>query len=171
MRFFLLFFLLYSPNIFSSSNSEFIDLISNCSNKIQKTYALDKSIPLELVLAQAIIESNWGKSRFAIEGNNFFGMRTWNSDEPQLKPLKNKNAKFGLKVYETPCASVQDYLINLNNSEKYQNLRNIRDLEIKLWGKIDPKVLAKGLVNYSEEKNKYIRKVIKKIEILESQIN
>jgi len=59
----------------------------------------------------------------------------------------------------------------LNNSEKYQNLRNIRDLEIKLWGKVDPKVLAKGLVNYSEEKNKYIRKVIKKIEILQSKIN
>ena len=42
------------------------------------------------MLAQAIIESNWGKSRFAIEGNNYFGIRTWDDNVPQLKPLKDQ---------------------------------------------------------------------------------
>jgi len=35
------------------------------------------TIPVSMVLAQAAIESNWGKSRFAREANNLFGEWTW----------------------------------------------------------------------------------------------
>ena len=31
-------------------------------------------IPIKLVMAQAIIESGWGSSRFARDGNNYFGI-------------------------------------------------------------------------------------------------
>jgi len=35
------------------------------------------TIPVSMVLAQAAIESNWGKSRFSREANNLFGEWTW----------------------------------------------------------------------------------------------
>ena len=94
-------------------------------------------------------------------------MRTWDPKVKQLKPLKNPNAKFGLIVYNSICESVNDYIKNLNNSPKYQKLRNIRKLEIKLWGRVDSKALAKGLGNYSEERSEYIKKIINQIKYLE----
>lgn len=32
-----------------------------------------------LVLAQAALESGWGTSRFALDGNNLFGTRTYDA--------------------------------------------------------------------------------------------
>ena len=37
-------------------------------------------IPPSLVLAQGAIESGWGTSRFARQGNNLYGQRVWRSD-------------------------------------------------------------------------------------------
>ena len=42
------------------------------------------SIPISLILAQAIIESGWGASRFAQEGNALFGQ--WTYDGEGIKP-------------------------------------------------------------------------------------
>ena len=39
------------------------------------------SIPISLILAQSIIESGWGASRFAQEGNALFGQWTWKNDD------------------------------------------------------------------------------------------
>ena len=146
-----------------SGNKDFIQLIESCSNKIQKNSKKYELIPIELVLSQSILESNWGKSRFAIEGNNFFGMRTWDPDRPQLKPLENPDADFGLVVYESACDSISDYIYNLNTSDKYKTLRKIRKIELALWGKIDSVRLADGLQRYSEQGNLYIDKVKEKI--------
>ena len=35
------------------------------------------TIPVSLALAQAVIESGWGTSRFAYEGNALFGQYVW----------------------------------------------------------------------------------------------
>jgi uncharacterized FlgJ-related protein len=125
--------LLLSTSSIFAQNENFIKLITDCSNKIQNNYTDDKKIPLELLLAQAIIESNWGKSRFAIEGNNYFGIRTWDDSVPQLKPLKRPNANFGLQVYKNACRSVKHYLDTLNNSNQYKGLRNQR-IGVKIMG-------------------------------------
>ena len=168
MKLFFLIYLLLCFQVFSISKDDFKSLIINCSDKIQKNFTPFEYVPSELVLAQAILESNWGNSRFAKEGNNYFGMRTWDPSKKQIKPLKRPNADFGLIVYSSACESVKDYISNLNNSDQYESFRKIRELEIKLWGKADPKVLAKGLGNYSEEKGEYINKVIDKIRILQN---
>ena len=150
----------------TTENRDFIRLMESCSNKIQKNLKEDEIIPLELLLSQSILESNWGKSRFAIEGNNFFGMRTWNPKKSQLKPLENPDADFGLVVYKSACDSVADYIHNLNTSDKYANLREIRKIELTLWGEVDSLRLANGLKKYSEQGSHYIEKVKKKILIL-----
>ena len=42
-------------------------------------------IPVSLVLAQSAVESAWGSSRFAREGNNIFGEWTWGKRGSYLK--------------------------------------------------------------------------------------
>ena len=36
-------------------------------------------------IAMAVLETGYGTSRFAIEGNNLFGIRTWDPETLQLK--------------------------------------------------------------------------------------
>ena len=60
------FLLLISFNLNAkTSNEKFIDKVAKCSNSIQANYLIEEKVPLKLVVAQAILESNWGKSRFA----------------------------------------------------------------------------------------------------------
>ena len=111
----------------SKSSSEdnyqerFISTIKAClkaHNSVSET-----SIPESLVIAQGAIESNWGRSRFATEGNALFGIRTYDLSVPHMKPLNNLHANFGVKIYESDCDSVSDYLILLETSHHYEGLR------------------------------------------------
>ena len=161
------FLLLISFNLNAkTSNEKFIDKVAKCSNSIQANYLIEEKVPLKLVVAQAILESNWGKSRFAKEGNNFFGMRTWDLNKEHMKPKSNTDSKLGLDVYPNLCASVKDYLENINTSEKYYELRRVRSIELSLWDSVDPVVLARFLGNYSEEGKLYTQKVINQIDSL-----
>ena len=89
MKLILIFLFLLTLESYSDTKSNFISKVKNCSIDIQKDSSIDIFIPNNLIIAQAIIESDWGRSRFAKKGNNFFGMRTWDPKRNQLKPLKN----------------------------------------------------------------------------------
>ena len=47
-------------------------------------------IPVSLALAQAVIESGWGTSRFAYEGNALFGQYVWGNSDTGSYPMKEK---------------------------------------------------------------------------------
>ena len=49
-----------------------------------QTYLLKNRIPIEIIVGQASLESDWGKSRFAIQGNNLYGMRQYDLTEPHI---------------------------------------------------------------------------------------
>ena len=49
----------------------------------------------------AVLETGYGKSRFALEGNNLFGIRTWSKDVPTKKAKGNPDAEWGVKAYPT----------------------------------------------------------------------
>ena len=51
------------------------------------------------IVAQAVLESHWGQSRFAIEGNNILGIHTWNFNEPHLKPLNIDNIIYLFTIF------------------------------------------------------------------------
>ena len=51
-----------------------------------------------MVLAQSAIESGWGSSRFAKEGNALFGEWTWNNNIG-LKPKGNLSANYAVKSF------------------------------------------------------------------------
>ncbi|HHK60754.1 MAG TPA: hypothetical protein ENJ73_03385, partial [Desulfobacterales bacterium] len=68
-------------------------------------------LPPSLILAQGAIESSWGTSRFAQEGNNLFGVWTWSADG--IIPIRrdpDKNHR--VARYRSILDSVRAYLLN-----------------------------------------------------------
>jgi Bax protein len=115
------------PDINTSSNEQFVKSLNGCINYLYKSIEPEYQIPNELIIAQAVIETGWGKSRFANEGNNLFGIRTWNKDEPYLLPIPWKKwPGWGVKMYSSKCESVVDYLHILNNVHAFKELREAR---------------------------------------------
>ena len=118
------------PVINTDTKSQFVYTLSKCIDKIYETTDISKQIPKELIIAQAAIETGWGKSRFANEGNNLFGIRTFNKDSKWLLPITWDQTKWigwGVKVYETRCDSVKDYVRILNEVFAYEEFRLARE--------------------------------------------
>lgn len=109
-------------------------------------------VPVSLILAQGALESSWGGSRFAQEGNNLFGVRTWNEDG--ILPLgRDSGDNHRLSRYSSLLDSVRHYLLLINRLDVYKDLRFLRE------STMDPMVLADGLFYYSERGDEYIRDV------------
>lgn len=78
-------------------------------------------IPPSLALAQAIVESGWGTSRFALEGNALFGQRVWSDNAEALVPERNRAVR--VKAFLDLMESVRAYMHNLNTHPAYADLR------------------------------------------------
>ena len=115
------------PQIDTSSNKNFVQSLNTCINYLYQSIEVEYQIPNELIIAQAVIETGWGKSRFANEGNNLFGIRTWDKDEKYLLPIPwTEWPGWGVKMYNSKCESVVDYLHILNNVHAFKELREAR---------------------------------------------
>ena len=115
------------PNIDTSSKDVFVQSLNGCINYLYQNIEPEFQIPNELIIAQAVIETGWGTSRFANEGNNLFGIRTWNKDVPYLLPIPwTEWPGWGVKMYSSKCESVVDYLHILNNVHAFEELREAR---------------------------------------------
>jgi uncharacterized FlgJ-related protein len=135
----------FEPKIEVMSSERFIESIKKCIAYHNLDIRKEQQIPRELIIAQAIVESNFGTSRFATEGNNLFGIRVWSKNG--MLPLKqDESINWRVKTYKTKCQSVKDYINVLNNNHHYQEFRIIRN-RIK-----DPMILADTLDNFSTSK-------------------
>ena len=115
------------PEIDTSSKDNFVQSLNGCINYLYQNIETEYQIPNELSIAQAVIETGWGTSRFANEGNNLFGIRTWNKEVPYLLPIPwTKWPGWGVKMYSSKCESVVDYLHILNNVYAFEELREAR---------------------------------------------
>jgi Bax protein len=120
------------PDIDTSSKDVFVQSLNGCINYLYQNIEPEYQIPNELIIAQAVIETGWGKSRFANEGNNLFGIRTWNKDVPYLLPIPwTEWPGWGVKMYSSKCESVVDYLHILNNVHAFEELRTARANGVK----------------------------------------
>ena len=120
------------------------------------------SIPISLILAQSIIESGWGASRFAQEGNALFGQWTWKNDDG-IKPKGNLDANFSVKSFDSLLGSVNSYILNLNTHPAYEGLRNFRMSQYDIGKKITGNDMANFLDKYAEIGFEYVTKVKKMI--------
>jgi Bax protein len=110
-------------------------------------------IPASLVLAQAALESGWGTSRFALEGNNLFGMRTYDEKAQGLAPA----GATGFKVmsFDSLGTGVAAYMANLNTHRAYRKLRAARAAMRRTGKLIAGQALTSWLTGYSEIPEKY----------------
>ncbi len=116
-----------------------------------------KPHPTSLVLAQAIVESGWGTSRFAIEGNNLFGIWTTANDPNVIKSLYDRpEQEIYVKKYNNLSESIAHYFLTLGRHSAYKDFRNLREEEVELNG------LIKSLIPYSEMGEDYTA-LLKKI--------
>jgi Bax protein len=145
---------------FTFTNSEqFISALESCINWIEKDTTKYQNIPREITIAQAVIESDYGRSRFAKQGNNLFGVRTWDLDQPHIKPFNDNTSIFGLKVYKNKCDSVKDYIRILNTGSAFEEFRQLRFKMLK-ENNINPLLLVEKLKRFATDPD-YI-KIIKR---------
>lgn len=83
--------------------------------------------PISMMLAQAIVESGWGGSRFAQKGNALFGQWTWDKKKG-ISPAGINRPNFAVKSFKNLQASVDAYILNLNTHPAYSKLRSYRKL-------------------------------------------
>ena len=88
----------YEPEMNYHDNRTFISAVTKCIDFVNLTTPPDQRVPREIIVSMAILETGYGKSRFAIQGNNLFGIRTWNKDQAQLKPKDNPDVEWGVKT-------------------------------------------------------------------------
>lgn len=114
-------------------------------------------VPVAIALAQAALETGWGTSRFAREGNALFGARTWRSDMDGLVPLQRADGeRFRVRSFDEPAQSVFSYLHNLNSSPAYADWR-ARRAELRQSGApLRAAALLEGLSRYSEAGADYV---------------
>lgn len=116
-------------------------------------------VPESIVLVQAAVESGWGTSRFALEGNNFFGQRCYRPNCGIVPEERPDGARFGLAEFASVAESVESYIMNLNTHESYRQFRELR-LERRNAGEpITGLSLVRGLGNYSERGSEYVREI------------
>lgn len=128
----------------------------NTRNLITRLLKRADIIPSSLALAQAANESAWGTSRFAQEGNNFFGQWCYSEGCGIVPTRRREGANHEVKSFANVLESVEAYIMNLNTFPNYQHLRDIRE-ELRLKGlPIDGITLSEGLDTYSERGNEYI---------------
>lgn len=109
--------------------------------------------PTSVVLAQAALESGWGTSRFFREGNNVFGVWSFDENEPRLAAGETRGDRtIWVKAYPSVRGSIADYFVTLGRGP-YRDFRRARLVED------DPLVLVEHLHRYSELEDEYVRRL------------
>ena len=116
-------------------------------------------IPPSLALAQGAIESGWGTSRFAVEGNSLFGL--WDLSGNGIKPKKQRAelGNYGVARYDSPQASIDAYMLNLNTNRAYREFRALRAIYRKYDMPLRGQELVGALGRYSERGEVYIKEL------------
>ncbi|TKX32925.1 glucosaminidase domain-containing protein [Campylobacter aviculae] len=120
-------------------------------------------VPKSMGIAQALVESATGTSRFAREANNLFGEWTW-GDKGLIPDSRHPNKKHKIKIFDSLQDSVNSYVLNLNRHFAYADFREARYKDMKQGKKIQGLEAIKTLHAYSELKGHYIKLVTKIID-------
>ena len=115
-------------------------------------------VPVSLALAQAAIESGWGTSRFARQGNALFGQWAWQASAG-IKPAQASNSRAVVRSFPNLFGSVRAYMHNLNTHPSYASFRERRRI---MRGRSRADLgyqLAIHLDNYAEIGTAYVTKL------------
>ena len=116
------------------TNSEFIEQIAKCVKKYAYVYGIEVHSP---IIAQAILESGWGKSSLASKYHNYFGLKCGSSWKGKSVNMATKeeykvgtltNIRDNFRVYDSMEAGVKGYFDFINTS-RYANLKGVKSPE------------------------------------------
>lgn len=122
-------------------------------------------IPASITIAQAILESSWGKGELAVNSNNFFGIKCkdwWDGETYYIEDddynSNNELIKSCFRKYDTIEESYVDHSNFLINNSRYARLFQLDSKDYISW--------AKGLkdCNYATDPE-YANKLIRNIEL------
>jgi len=116
-------------------------------------------IPVELAIAQGAIESAWGTSRFARQGNNIFGKWCFEPGCGIVPARRPANANYEVESYDDVADSIRDYIHHLNSHPNYRHLRERRAAARARGRRPDGIELAAGLETYSAKGREYVASV------------
>lgn len=116
----------------TENQKDFISLIwANCE-LFAEDYGI-KCIPA--IVAQAIIESNWGNSKLSAKYFNYFGLKcgsAWKGKSVNLKTKEEYTAgtlttiKDNFRVYDSMKSGVRGYF-DFINTKRYANLKGVEE--------------------------------------------
>ena len=116
------------------TNNEFIEQIADCVDKYAYLYGIEVRSP---IIAQAILESGWGKSGLASKYHNYFGLKCGSSWKGKSVNMATKeeykvgtltNIRDNFRVYDSMDAGVKGYFDFINTS-RYANLKGVKSPE------------------------------------------
>lgn len=112
------------------TNNEFIEQIADCVDKYAYLYGIEVHSP---IIAQAILESGWGKSGLASKYHNYFGLKCGSSWKGKSVNMATKeeykvgtltNIRDNFRVYDSMEAGVKGYF-EFINTKRYANLKGV----------------------------------------------
>lgn len=116
------------------TNNEFIEQIAKCVKKYAYLYGIEVHSP---IIAQAILESGWGKSSLASKYHNYFGLKCGSSWKGKSVNMATKeeykvgtltNIRDNFRVYDSMEAGVKGYF-DFINTNRYANLKGVKSPE------------------------------------------
>ena len=128
----ILFVVFSEPAFGYTNNKEFIQSVNKCADYLDKKYKKEERIPRKLLLTQAALESNYGRSRYAKEGYNLLGIYQLKYLHTGRTPAGNPTATFRVAKFKSKCHSIEYYMNLLNTKDSYKSFRNERELQSKI---------------------------------------
>lgn len=116
--------------LLDADKQKFVDDIAKCVKKYAGSYGISVHSP---IIAQAILESGWGKSRLATDYHNYFGMKCgtkWTGPSVNMTTQEEYTAgtlatiKDNFRVYDNMENGVKGYFEFIQLS-RYENLKGI----------------------------------------------
>ncbi|WP_422450845.1 MULTISPECIES: glucosaminidase domain-containing protein [unclassified Endozoicomonas] len=120
-------------------------------------------IPASLALAQSANETAWGTSRFARQGNNFFGQWCFRPGCGIVPGARPAGESYEVQKFKDVAASVRAYMHNLNTNHQYRALRQLREQKRVSQEPVTGADLAHGLRAYSIRGEEYIEELLSMI--------
>lgn len=131
----------------------------NTAERISRLLTHVGQVPRSLALAQAAKESAWGTSRFAREGNNYFGQRCYSKGCGMVPDGRRAGAKFEVRSFPTVRDSVASYMNNINSHAEYAGLRTYRASQRDAGKGVSGIRAAEKITQYSERRDAYVDEI------------
>lgn len=116
-------------------------------------------VPESMALAQAAMESAWGRARFAKEANNYFGQWCFTRGCGVVPSRRAAGATHEVARFNSLDDAVAAYLLNINSHPAYESVRSLRATMRLAEQPLDSLRLTQGLEKYSERGLVYIKEL------------